>query len=533
MPWLLVLGMTMGLSDNSVEQLRIKVICTHLLGPQAPHDGSDGFVPGNFSSIVEAGARTLVPDDPCKSEMVLGFVGLLQGHLGTVLGICTLLTLAKWTSLSDVLGRKFLLHVTMFGVSLSFLLNWFAASRFNFLGYKIYYVESVFLGLVPARSLANPAVIAYSADCTPKNQRSLMIGYLIASMSLGNIIGPALGGYIYRATGDLTVVVKISLVSVALLALYLSILPESLKRKPVSLAQLIAGKTGRDGLEETLLGPAKEETSVAWTFKRVYYLIKANLSTIFDPLLVVVPGRILKSENMATSYTPVLILLVSFFSLIGSAGPAGLFVPMTNYIFHWDAYEDGLYSTFVAICGVMTFLAIFPALQLFYKKYVFSPKQPNNESTRPLILEADESQGSFAPMSSESGPSGINAIKMDLVFAVCGYILLVISHLIVPLIPTVPTLYFASALKSLAQIASVSNVSLLSSVMPAELTGTAVGAMSVTDSIGQIVSDLFYGYLFNRTLKTSPMFYYYVSVGLCALALFLETINWWSYRRRK
>jgi Na+/melibiose symporter-like transporter len=77
-----------------------------------------------------------------------------------------LLTLAKWTSLSDVLGRKFLLHISMFGVAVSFLLNWFAATRFNFLGYHVYYIEAVLLGLIPSGSLVNPAVFAYTGKAS-------------------------------------------------------------------------------------------------------------------------------------------------------------------------------------------------------------------------------------------------------------------------------------------------------------------------------------------------------------------------------
>lgn len=84
-----------------------------------------------------------------------------------------LLTLAKWTSLSDVLGRKFLLHIGMFGLAVSFLLNWFAASRFNFFGYHIYYVEAVLLGLIPSGALLNPAVFSYTGKATDSSRHDM------------------------------------------------------------------------------------------------------------------------------------------------------------------------------------------------------------------------------------------------------------------------------------------------------------------------------------------------------------------------
>lgn len=142
------------------------------------------------------------------------------------------------------------------------------------------------------------------------------------SFALGNIVGAALGGSISKTTGDLTLVVKISLVCTALLALYLSALPESLKTKPASLTQWMTSQAGgdRQTTNATISTQAKEETPFMQTLKRVFYLTKENLSTIFDPLLLFVPGHVLKSEKMATRYTPALIVLTNFFLLIGVTG---------------------------------------------------------------------------------------------------------------------------------------------------------------------------------------------------------------------
>lgn len=152
-----------------------------------------------------------------------------------------------------------------------------------------------------------------------------MLGYLGTSFALGNIIGYAVGGSIIIATGDLTVVVKISLVFTALLAIYLSALPESLKMKPTSLTQWIASQATVDSQTacdtlSTLSTRAKEEIPVVQTLTRAYNLIKANLSTMFDPLLLFVPGHVPKSEKMVTRYTPVLIVFANFFLIIAVIG---------------------------------------------------------------------------------------------------------------------------------------------------------------------------------------------------------------------
>ncbi|KAF9154704.1 hypothetical protein BG015_000159 [Linnemannia schmuckeri] len=528
MPWLVVVGIMISLSYNSIEQLKIKVVCAQLLGLQ---DG--GGIPGNFTSSIGE-VRAFDPVDLCGSQEVLGFVGQLDGNLGAVNGIFTLLTLAKWTSLSDVLGRKFLLHISMIGLAVSFLLNWFAVSRFNFFGYHIYYIEAVLLGVIPSGALVNPAVFSYTVDCTTGDNRSRMLGYLATSFALGNIAGSALGASIFSATGDLTVAVKISLVCTALLAIYLSALPESLKTKPASLTQWMTSQAGgyRQTTDHTLSTQAKESTPFVQTLKRVYYLAKANLSTIFDPLLLFVPGHVPKSEKMATRYTPALIVLASFFSLIGLVGAAGLLIPMTNLVFKWRASEDGFYSAFKSSCDFITYLAVFPALQVLYKRVVSSPQKKGDEeaAAQPLMQGTNESQES-TPKNAESDLSNMEAMKMDLAFVVGGMALLVFAHLLVPLIATEFALYFSRALSSLGQTTGVACISLLSSVMPTHLTGAAIGAVSVADSLGTIIAVFSYGRLFKNTAETSPLFYYYVSAGLCALALVFATINWWTYRR--
>lgn len=116
---------------------------------------------------------------------------------------------------------------------------------------------------------------------------------------------------------------------------------------------------------------------------------------------------------------------------------------MTNLVFKWRAPEDGFYSSFKSSCDFITYLAIFPALQLLYKRVVSSSQKSDDEETaaQPLMQDSDEAQESL-PKSAESDLSSMEAIKMDLVFAVGGLALLVFAHLLVPLIATEFALYF-------------------------------------------------------------------------------------------
>lgn len=81
MPWLVLVGIMISLSTSSIEQLKIKTVCAHLLGLE---DG--GAIPGNFMSAI-GDVRAFDPIDPCGSKEVLGFVGQLDGNIGAVNGI--------------------------------------------------------------------------------------------------------------------------------------------------------------------------------------------------------------------------------------------------------------------------------------------------------------------------------------------------------------------------------------------------------------------------------------------------------------
>ena len=116
---------------------------------------------------------------------------------------------------------------------------------------------------------------------------------------------------------------------------------------------------------------------------------------------------------------------------------------MTNLVFNWRAQEDGLYSSFMFSCDVITYLAIFPALQVLYRQvFSSSQKRDDEEATaQPLMQDLDEAQESSSK-SAKSDLGSMAAMKMDLVFAVGGLALQVFAHLLVPFFATEFALYF-------------------------------------------------------------------------------------------
>ncbi|KAF9122527.1 hypothetical protein BGW39_009692 [Mortierella sp. 14UC] len=328
-----------------------------------------------------------------------------------------LLTLAKWCSLSDIYGRKLLFHIGLAGTAIFIMFSWFAASRYNLAGYYLYYLQALSFALFPAGAVLNPGIFAYLADCTPKGRRGVATGYIIISLGVGSVAGGSVADYILEETGDRTAVLRIPLILIALLAIYLAYVPESLRRKPAPLTFLASDRSDS--------GHEAEDTDSSSTFWTIVAFFKQGTSMILDPVLAILPGRIPKSANMATSATPLLILFVYFVNSIADYGYSRLFASMTSLVFHWDTADHERHDTFVTISMVVVLLGLLPLWNAAYKAFV-----------------ADDTADPTAPNYHYSQHSPIRqlfeleAIKMDLFFSVCSLICVLLSHLLIPLFPS-------------------------------------------------------------------------------------------------
>ncbi|KAG9069348.1 hypothetical protein KI688_010248 [Linnemannia hyalina] len=295
--------------------------------------------------------------------------------------------------------------------------RWFAASRYNKFGSNVYYLEVVALTLMPAGQVINTAIFAYTADVTEKQNRSLMNGYLVTSMALGGLIGSTISTYISTATGDLTAPLRITLILIALLAAYLSILPESLRYTPAPLPW-ISASIG-DASDRRL--PDSTATS-PWAILSFFNLAKEATCMIFDPVLFILPGRIPKSAYMTMSAAPAIILSVHVLTVIANYGANSLLSTMAKLAFHWNVYEDGHYPAFVQLCMFITFFGIFPALLSIYKFVVVD----SDETDEPHESNSSSwSQETLLYHSSDQALTGIGAVKMDMFFIIVGLCIMV------------------------------------------------------------------------------------------------------------
>lgn len=139
----------------------LDVLAMGIIGPVLPHLLHD-FVGGEMATAVR-----------------------LAGHFATAWALMQLLASPLVGSLSDHFGRRPIVLLSNLGQGLDYLLMAVAPS-------VPWLLVGRLVSGVTAASIATGG--AYIADVTPKNRRAAAFGWLGASLSLGFVIGPALGG---------------------------------------------------------------------------------------------------------------------------------------------------------------------------------------------------------------------------------------------------------------------------------------------------------------------------------------------------
>lgn len=168
--------------------------------------------------VVMSGFGMVVPIFPFLLTR-LGASGKEYGLLIALYALMQLLFAPVWGSLSDRIGRKPILVVSMVGNGLTLLCFGLATQLW------MLYVARLLSGLLASATM--PAAMAYVGDCTGEKDRGAGIGQLGGALALGVILGPGVGGWLAGDSLTRPFFVAAGLSAVSLLLIVL-IVPESL-----------------------------------------------------------------------------------------------------------------------------------------------------------------------------------------------------------------------------------------------------------------------------------------------------------------
>ena len=135
--------------------------------------------------LVMVGFGIIIPVMPFYAEE-LGATPTQLGLLMAVYSFMQLLFAPMWGRISDKIGRKPVIMIGIFGLAISFFLMGWATDLW------LLFVARIVGGFLSSANM--PTVMAYVADITSEEDRGKGMGIIGASVGLGFIFGPAIGG---------------------------------------------------------------------------------------------------------------------------------------------------------------------------------------------------------------------------------------------------------------------------------------------------------------------------------------------------
>lgn len=282
------------------------------------------------------GFSIIIPILPVYSKEI-GASNIMVGVIAGSYALMNFLFSPIWGNLSDRIGRKPVILISLFITACSYLLFAFSKTL------ALLLISRVIAGIGSANF---GAAQAYITDITKPEDRARAFGYVGAAFGLGFIIGPVIGGLILKFWG----VSAIGYITMALylfnLMLAMVILKEShkdkQKGKPLFQNPLISVK---EGLETPILGKLmfisllfitafsmmQITISVFWFEK--YALSKSQISGMFafiGLMSVIVQGFFVEKLNRKFGEKKLLVM-------------GSLFMAAGLYIIPTAPYETGFY----------------------------------------------------------------------------------------------------------------------------------------------------------------------------------------------
>jgi len=281
------------------------------------------------------GIGLVIPILP-KYMAELGITGSTVGLLVAAFSLTQLLFSPLAGRLADSFGRKRMIVIGMIVFA-------FSEGLFGLANDPVLLFVSRMLGGISA-ALIMPAVMAYAADVTTKEERAAGMGYINAAITTGFIIGPGIGGYIAEF-GIRVPFYTAGVAGIIAAAITFFILPESL---PTQEAGSQSSVKERRSLLSQLRYSYREPYFISLIIVFVMSFGLANFETVFGLFV-----------DHKFGFTPKDIAFIITFGSI-----AGAVVQVTAFSWILNRFGE---KRVISVC--LLFAGVFILMTLFVHKY--------------------------------------------------------------------------------------------------------------------------------------------------------------------
>ncbi|KAK9431644.1 major facilitator superfamily domain-containing protein [Lipomyces doorenjongii] len=376
-------------------------------------------------------------------------------------GIMAALVSPKLGALSDRIGRRPILAIAAAASLVSSTILAAAMKSASPHAYLWLLVMPILEGL--SSSSATVIMTAYATDCTPPVKRVNAFGHIRACVFCGMALGPALGGMLVKLTDNILSVIYVALVMQTLFALFiLFVLPESLSQERIIDAQ----ELHRISMEFDAARPRDMR----------YYLRRLNF---LQPLRVLWPNdgtRLVIKKN---------IIVLTGIDTVFNGCTTGAIVSIllyAEYTFQWTSVETGFFISLASVCRAIALLVVLPSITYIYKR-----QRPHAQH--------------------EVGASKLDIfmIRVSVIFEMCSYLLMASATNSIEFA-------LAGSLGALGSLESPTIRAALTKHVPTENTGAVLGALSLMQSLSEIVGPIIFSNIYASTIVSYPKAIFFASI---------------------
>ena len=377
---------------------------------------------------------------------------LLYGTL--ISGILSAIVSPKFGALSDQYGRLRLLCLGTCGILLQEVVIICVATWPDKFSVNWVLLGFMFDGLGGSFIAAMAISYAYASDCTSPQRRNVVFAWYQSALFGGIALGPILGGYIVKLTGEILNVFYYALgLHTAFVLFLLLIVPESLSKE----RQLAARQK-----KKNIVYPV--EGTLRTKFSRL--IQRANL---LEPLSILWPTG--EGTNPAVRWNLVLIAAVDTTMFGVAMGALTVVLLYVELEFGWGTYETSIFVSIVNTCRSFTLIVLLPiAIRLL--------RGPQSKSVR---------------RNSGSDNIDLGIIRAAILFDVLGYVGYT-------LVRRGELFILCGAAASLGGIGSPTLQAALTKHVPHDRTGQVLGAVGLLHASARVVAPTVFSLIYAKTV---------------------------------